>query len=151
MEDNLGWPGFEGRQNCCSRNLGKFGIIEDGGSRDNHELRMGVDKTKSEKIDSNEPRRDLPNQQSLRFSNVAAKLGKSECEAGKLDFQNYPALRRKESIRKHGIASHVLQYTVSQYTVFLHGWGNMVLFCDSVVFIIIIIFVIIDIVAKCCV
>ena len=134
MEDNLGWPGFEGRQNCCSRNLGKFGIIEDGGSRDNHELRMGVDKTKSEKLDSNEPRRDLPNQQSLRFSNVAAKLGKSECEAGKLDFQNHPApaLRRKESISKHGIASHVLQYTVSQYTVCLHGWGNIVLFCDSV-------------------
>jgi len=112
--------GFEARQ-CCSSKLGKFGVIEDDGSHDNCfnlERRMDVNslqQSKPDKVDS------------CTGTNDISKLKKIDPHAGKWDLGNQPAMTKNENSSNCGSGSHVLHYTVC-----LHGWGNIVLFCDSV-------------------
>ena len=127
--DDYGRGGFEAPHRCCSSKLGKFGVIEDGGSHDNCfnlERRMDLNKlqqTKTDKIDSFARSRHLQSQPNLGETNDIGKLKEFDSHAGKCNLTNQPAFRKEESTS----ASHVLHYTVC-----LHGWGNIVLFCDSV-------------------
>jgi hypothetical protein len=117
--------GFEGRH-CCSSKLGKFGVIEDGGSLDNLERRMDLKKlqqTKTEQINSYAGSHHLQNQPNLGVTNDIRKL--KELDSGKSDLRNQRELRKNENYC--GSTSQVLHYTVC-----LHGWGNIVLFSDSV-------------------
>ena len=119
--DDYGRRGFEA-PHCCSSKLGKFGVIEDGGSHDNCfnlKRRMDLNKSQQTKTDN----MDLQNQPNLGVTNDSSKLKDLDSHAGKCNLGNQRALRKKESTS----ASHVLHYTVC-----LHGWGNIVLFCDSV-------------------
>jgi len=114
VDDN----GFEARHSFSSK-LGKFGVIEDGGSHDNcFKRRTDLNKlqqTKTDKMDSYVGSQFLQNQPND---------GK-ELDSGKCNLRNQRELRKNNT--NCGSGSHVLHYTVC-----LHGWGNIVLFSDSV-------------------
>jgi hypothetical protein len=79
--------GFEARH--CFSKLGKFGVIEDGGSRDNLERRMDLKKlqqTKTEQINSSAGSHYLQNQPDLGVTNDIRKL--KELDSGKYDLRN---------------------------------------------------------------
>lgn len=130
--DDNGRQGFEARQ-CCSSKLGKFGVIEDDGNHDNClnlERRMDVNKsqqTETDKVESKTGSHSLQSQQNLVAKSDISKLKELDSHAGTWDLGNEPVLRKKENSSNCVSASHVLHYTVC-----LHGWGNIVLFCDSV-------------------
>ena len=110
-----------GVQQYFPHNLGKLGVIEDGGYHGNYTNRRP-------KKDSSRPTQPKTakvthsqNQPNSKEPNGVGMIKDVEFEEGK--HKNSGPLRSKENSG----SSNVLHYTVC-----LHGWGNLVLFCDSV-------------------
>ena len=114
-----------GVQQYFPHNLGKLGVIEDGGYHGNYtnlKPNFGAKKNYSRPMQYQTAKGAHPQkQQNLKERHGVGLVKDVEFAVGK--HKDSGPLRRKENSE----SSNVLHYTVC-----LHGWGNLVLFCDSV-------------------
>ena len=121
---NYSTEGF-GVQQFFPHNLGKLGVIKDDGYSGNYtnlKPNFGPKWNYSRPTQPKTARGAHPqNSQNLKEPHGVGMVKDVEFAVGK--HKDSGPLRRKENCE----SSNVLHYTVC-----LHGWGNLVLFCDSV-------------------
>jgi len=113
-----------GVQQHFPHNLGKLGVIEDGGYHGNYtnlKPNFGPKKNYSRPMQPKTAKGHPQNQPNSKEPHGVGLVKDVEFAVRK--HKDSGPLRRKENCE----SSNVLHYTVC-----LHGWGNLVLFCDSV-------------------